>query len=87
MHAMELSEDYAIVMQRIKEDGEEDFNNLVESLSFERSRLAHIVEALQHKGLVLLEGDGQRGFWLRLSAKGQRLMNYLRPEPGLHPSY
>lgn len=87
MHIQKLPEDYTLVLRKIREDGEEDFNNLVESLRFERSRLAHIVESLQHKGLILLQGDGQRGFWIRLSSKGQRLMQYLLSDNGFSPSY
>jgi DNA-binding IclR family transcriptional regulator len=89
MHKIaELPEEYAIVLQQIDEDGAEDFNELVETLQFERSRLAHIIQSLQHKGLVSLQGDGERGFWIRLSRKGERLMRYLWPESGgLQPNY
>lgn len=89
MHkATELPEEYAIVLQQIDEDGGEEFNDLVETLHFERSRLTHIVKALQHKGLISLKGNGERGFWIQLSRKGERLMGYLWPESrGLHPSF
>ena len=87
MHAIHLPDDYALVMQQIQEDGTEDFYNLAETLSLDRRRLYHIIKALQHKGLILLNGDLRRGFWIRLSGKGQRLTRYLWPESGLHPSY
>lgn len=83
-----LPQEYAIVLQQIDEDGGEDFNDLVETLQFERPRLAHIVRSLQHKGLVRLRGDGERGFWVHLSRKGERLLRYLWPESGnLQPGF
>ncbi|CAN5131900.1 hypothetical protein BH09PAT3_BH09PAT3_3490 [soil metagenome] len=89
MHKVtELPEEYAIVLQQIDEDGGEEFNDLVENIHIERSRLAHIVKSLQHKGLIVLKGDGQRGFWIQLSRKGEQLMRYMWPESnGLQPSY
>lgn len=89
MHKVtELPEEYALVLQQIDADGGEEFNDLVETLRFERPRLAHIVQSLQHKGLVMLRGDGERGFWIELSRKGERLMRYMWPESqGLRPSY
>lgn len=84
-----LPEDYALVLQQINEDGGETFNDLVETLHFERPRLAHIVQSLQHKGLIALKGSGDRGFWIQLSRKGEQFMRHLWPEsrPGLQPSF
>jgi len=87
MHTIELPEDYALVLQQVDESGQEDFNNLAESLRFDRSRLAHILEALQHKGLIRLGISGQRDAWIRVSSKGKRLLTYMWPETGLSPSY
>ena len=87
MHAIELPEDYALVLQQVEESGQEDFNNLAESLRFDRPRLAHIIESLQHKGLIRLSRSGQREAWIRLSGKGRRLLTYMWPETGLRPSY
>jgi DNA-binding MarR family transcriptional regulator len=87
MKTQELPTEYALVLQQIEEDGEDDFTNLAETLSFDRPRLAHIIESLQHKGLIKTESDGQRDFWIRLSNKGEQLMQYLWPESGLQPSY
>jgi len=77
--AIDLPEDYAIVMQQIKENGEEDFTNLAETLQFDRPRLVHIVQGLQHKGLISITRASSE-IWLRLSGKGQRLMAFMWPE-------
>lgn len=87
MHAKKLPEDYAIVLQQVKESGGEDFVTLAESLRFDPKRLMHIVQALQHKGLVYIRRNGYQESWIRLSAKGRRLMTYLWPESGLQASY
>jgi hypothetical protein len=88
MRVKELPKDYEIVLWQINEDGTEDYNNLAETLRFERPRLAHIVRALQHKGLVSFRGDGDRGFWITMSAKGRRFIEYAWPEShGLQPSF
>lgn len=76
----ELPQDYALVLQQIDEDGDDDFNNLAETLRFDRSRLAHIIQALHHKGLIILN---RRTMWVSLSSKGKRLMVYLWPESRL----
>lgn len=38
MKTIELPEDYALVLQQVDENGEEDFTNLAESLKFDRRR-------------------------------------------------
>lgn len=73
MPALEMPADYALVLQQVDEHGEEDFTNLAESLSLDRKRLSHIVHALQHKGLVQVHMV-QRDIWIRLSARGRRLV-------------
>jgi predicted transcriptional regulator len=55
MHKIQLPEDYALVLQQVEESGSEDFSILAESLRIERSRLSHIVKALQHKGLIVMQ--------------------------------
>ena len=88
MHTVQqLPEDYALVLQQVEEDGQEDFNNLAESLRFDRKRLTHILQALHHKGLIIMSLDVQRGAWIRVSRKGRQLVHYLWPETGLRPSY
>ncbi len=80
MHAIELPEDYALVLQQVDEDGEEDFGMLAESLQLDRRRLTHIVQALRHKGLLAMSGRADQDPWIRLSAKGRQLMRYVWPE-------
>ena len=75
-----LPADYALVLQQLNEDGGEDFATLAEMLRFDRSRIAHIVQALHHKGLVVIRGLERGSPWLMLSGKGRRLMTYLWPE-------
>lgn len=81
MHVQQLPFDYAMVLQQINDDEGDGFDDLADSLRIERGRLAHIIHALHHKGLIRLEGSlGGREIWLSLSAKGKRLMQYLWPE-------
>lgn len=86
MRTLELPEDYALVLQQIYEEGEQYFSDLAESLSFDRRRLLHIIEALRHKGLVLMKIT-QADAWLRVTSKGQRLLTYIWPESQPHPNF
>ncbi|HSX16870.1 MAG TPA: hypothetical protein VLH86_02095 [Patescibacteria group bacterium] len=81
MHKIELPEDYALVLQQVDENGSEDFSSLAESLRFDRARLAHIVRALRHKGLIVTQQAGE-DVWIRLSAKGRQLTAYIWPQRG-----
>lgn len=88
MQHIELPRDYALVLQTVHESGEEDFANLAETLRFDRQRLAHIIEALRHKGLIYLSrpksiGLGGSDAWIRLSSKGRKFMTTIWPEAGL----
>jgi hypothetical protein len=67
MNKLDLNKDGALVLQHIQEAGEEDLENLNESLRFGRGRLTHILTNLQHKRLINV-----RGGWIRLSAKGRK---------------
>lgn len=87
MHRIALPEDYALVLQQIQENGQEDIANLSETLHIRRNRLAHIIEALKHKGLIRISRDYHSDLWIELSGKGRRLVRYLWPESGLQPSY
>lgn len=87
MQHIELPEDYSLVLQEVGEHGEEELTELAESLNFERGRLQHILQALQHKGLVYFTRSGGRGVWVRLSAKGRKFMEALWPESGLSYGY
>lgn len=79
MRTIEISEDYAIIMQQIEEVGEEDFDNLVETLRFDRSRLMDILSGLRHKGLVIFHYS-RWGLWLQLSAKGKKSVKIIWPD-------
>jgi DNA-binding MarR family transcriptional regulator len=83
MQTVQLPQDYALVMQQIDENGEEDFTNLSETLQLDRQRLTHVILALRHKGLIQLHTSANAS-WIKLSTKGQRLMAYLWPESALH---
>lgn len=48
-----LSEDYALVLQQVEEQGEEDIIGLAETLDLDRRRLRHIIAGLHNKGLLL----------------------------------
>jgi hypothetical protein len=75
MNKLDLNEDGALVLQHIQEAGEEDLENLSESLRFGRVRLTHILTNLQHKRLINI-----RGGWIRLSAKGRKNYRLICPE-------
>lgn len=76
MRVLELPADYALVLQEIYEKVTEDFTFLAESLVLGRSRLSHVIAALQSKGLVIIDQDR----WIRLSTKGKKLVLSLWPE-------
>lgn len=86
MQHLELPRDYALVLQTVHENGEEDFANLAETLRFDRQRLAHIIEALRHKGLIYLTNSSRTAYttaWIRLSSKGRKFMTSIWPESGM----
>jgi hypothetical protein len=69
-----LHKDYLLVLKQISQDGEEDLINLEETLRFDQGKLKHIIQALQHKGLVKVKSISNYDIWLTLSTKGRRLM-------------
>lgn len=73
---LNLPTDYALVLQQIQEDGEDDIASLSYSLSISPHRIFHIVKALQHKGLVQIYDDA----FVSLSGKGKRMLRYVWPE-------
>lgn len=77
-----LSTTEAIVLQQIYDDIEDDVVALSEQLSMPRGRVAMLVSELKRKGLLLLEHD-YSGTWIRLSNRGNRLMQQLWPEAAL----
>lgn len=86
MRSIELPTDYALVLQQVEAEGEEDFTNLAETLSYDRRRLAHIVQALQHKGLIHVSWKRHDG-WISLSARGRRLVATLWSPPTMQPGF
>lgn len=71
-----LPTDYALVLQQIQEDGEDDIMTLSHALSLNQHRVTHIVRSLQHKGFVQIYGDMR----VVLSRKGKKIVSYLWPE-------
>jgi hypothetical protein len=80
MKVLSLHKDYLLVLQQISEDGEDDLVSLEETLRFDRKQLKHIVQALQHKGLIKVKAVSKVDIWLTLSSKGRRFMEYMWPE-------
>ncbi len=74
-----LPADYALVLQQIKEDGEDDISFLSQELNLNRNRLSHIIKSLQRKGLILVNKNYDEVF-VELSRKGQRMAQYIWPE-------
>lgn len=89
MKTINMPEEYALVMQQIDESGQEDFDNLAQTLHIARRRVVHIVSSLQHRGLVQLTHQTAYGPLIELSRNGKRLMQYLWPNQGggLQPSF
>ena len=71
--------DYALVLQQIIEDGEDDVTTLTETLNIKRSRLMHILTNLLNRGLIIMQRDTY-DVRVRLSRKGTRVMRYVWPE-------
>ena len=74
-----IPQDYALVLQQVAESGEEDFQSLSETLRFGPRRLAHILEELRHKGLLTCRPTPY-GAWVRLSAKGRKIIRTIWPQ-------
>lgn len=87
MQHLALPEDYSLVLQEVGDHGAEEMSELAEMLSLEERRLNHIIQALQHKGLVILNYTYGRGVWIRLSAKGRKFIGTLWPESGMSYGY
>lgn len=87
MKRIELPHDHTLVLQQIQESGQEDFSGLAEGLQFGRERLAHIVQALHHKRLIVVErSTTYADALLRLSSKGKRFVAAMLPEAQLSAS-
>jgi len=75
MKKVKLPKEYATVLLQIKMRGGEDFIGLAETLRINPARLRHIIQNLQHKGLILVSRSTYSDAWIGLSSKGQRLLN------------
>lgn len=75
MKKYEINADSALLLQQIEENGEEDFDNLAESLRFGRQYTWHLLINLKHKGLIKIKGP-----WISLSAKGKKVLGLAWPE-------
>lgn len=71
-----LPTDYALVLQQIQEDGQDDIASLSHALQINQHRVLHIVKSLQHKGFVEIYDDAV----VSLSRKGRRVLHYMWPE-------
>jgi len=75
MKKISLDDNSALVLQQIEEMGEDDLDNLNESLRFKRPHLMHIIQNLQHKGLIKTKGP-----WISLSSKGKKTTEIIWPK-------
>lgn len=82
MQAINMPEDYALVLQQIDESGQEDFDGLSQALHIARRRVMHIVSSLQRRGLVRLTQETAYGPLIELSRSGKRLIHYMWPAGG-----
>ena len=76
---VDLSNEDALVLQQISESGEEDVQNLAQSLGMQRGRVMASLESLRRKGLIVVQrtaGD----WWVKVSTKGKQLSHYVWPE-------
>lgn len=79
MKHITLPTEYAVVLQQVNETGEEEFQYMAESMRFDTAKLAHIIQELHHKGLIISR-QSSYGLWIRLSAKGRKVIRTLWPE-------
>lgn len=79
MKRVHIPTDQAIVLQHINELGEDDFAGLAQALRMGRARLANIIQALDHKRLIVVHRTAA-DIWVRLSTKGQAAMRHIWPE-------
>ena len=79
-----LTNDEALVLQQITENGEDDVIGLSHGLRMSRSQVAKQLDRLRAKKLVTIKatcGD----LWVRASKRGRQLVNYMWPE--MAPAY
>ena len=72
--------DYALVMQQLIEDGEDDVNTLSDTLNIHRSRVMHILTNLLNRGLVIMKKTVSGEIEVKLSRKGMHVFKQIWPE-------
>lgn len=82
MKRMKLPIEYATVLLQISRGAEEEFECLADNLRISHAQLAHIVQELHHKGLII-STNASTGLWIRLSSKGKKAMHMLHREAPL----
>ncbi len=83
MNRIELPYEQALVLQHINDSGEEDFTGLAYAMRVGRARLAHLIQTLHRKRLIVVRRSGYAEAWVRLSSRGKRLMAAIWPEAAL----
>lgn len=77
---IDLPVDYALVLQQVSEDGQNELDVLSETLNIRRSRLLHIVGSLRRKGLILINRSAMGDAWIQLTARGRKITRQIWPE-------
>ncbi len=80
MRKIHLQQDYAVVLREVDEHGGDYINNLVESLKFDRNRLLHILQTLQHKRLIMVNQKTHEAF-IELTRRGERFVHSAWSQP------
>lgn len=78
-NTINLSNDEALLLQQISENGEDDIAGLASGLRMSRRRVAQQIERLKEKKLVTIKASYD-DLWVRASRRGSQLVHYLWPE-------
>lgn len=76
---VQLTAKEAIVLQQAQEEEVGDARGLADQLSMSYSSFMAVVQKLKRKGLITIN-NGLGELWVKLTRKGQRLMNQVWPE-------
>ncbi len=79
LRPINLTNDEALLLQQISENGEDDVSELARSLRMSYRHVAAQLERLRSKGLVTVQSTYD-DLWVRISVRGRRLVRYLWPE-------
>ena len=74
-----LSDNEALALQIIQEDGGEDAKTLADQLGTSKKYTMNLVSKLKQQNLIAIKRAGD-DLWINLTKKGQMLMQYLWPE-------